>query len=144
MGTLTNKEYRMRLVLQPIIYLAVLVTLLSAFTCHHQALQTSAGVAASLQALQQSEISLHTLGKVSDDEHRLLQEGFKTLYQTDKSVRQCLYTTNAPGCVDSAISAVNAFVSSKANGIKNPDSRQQITLLAQAVITSLNTLRAAI
>jgi len=97
-----------------------------------------------MQALQDAEIALYNQKQITPDEHRLLQEGFKTLFQTDKSVRQCIYTTDAPGCVDAGIQAVNYFVTSKANGIKNPDSQKQMVILSQAVLISLNTLKAAL
>jgi hypothetical protein len=65
----------------------LLVTLLlcSGFTCKHKALQTSAGVAASLKALQDSEISLYSVKPGYCRRAPNLQEGFKTLAQTDKS-----------------------------------------------------------
>lgn len=124
--------------------LLALVLLASGFTCHHAALQSSTGVAASLKALQDGEITLHQQGTVSDSEHRMLQEGFKTIAQEDKVVRQCIYDSGAGGCVDEGIATVQNFLDSKVNGVKNPDSRKQIQLLGQSLITALNTLKAAL
>jgi hypothetical protein len=126
----------------PLVLLVAL--LLAGFTCNHQAAQVSLGVAASVNNLQSAEIRLHDIGKITDDEHRLLMEGFKTLAQTNIDVRRCIATTNTPTCVDAGINSINDFVDSKANGIKDPDSRTQMKLLAQAVITSLVALKSAL
>lgn len=123
----------------------VLSLLLSGYTCNKQkALQTSSGVAASLKALQDGEIAAHQQGQVTDAEHRLLQEGLKSIAQEDKVVRQCIYASGAQSCVDSGIATVQVFLDSKVNGIKNPDSRVKMQLLGQSVITSLNILKGAL
>lgn len=127
-----------------LLLLILLLLLCSGFTCKHSALQTSTGVAASLTALQDGEIALHDNHTVTDTEHVTLEKGFKLLFQEDKVVRQCIYSIDAPTCVDSGIAAINNFVTSDVNGIKNPDSQTKMKLLAQAVIASLNTLKAAL
>lgn len=130
--------------MRKLMYLLPIVLLLcSGFTCHQSA-RISHGVAVSINDLQAAEISLHGLGQISDDEHRSLEQGFKTLAQADLSVRRCIASSGAPGCVDGAIDAVNALSSSTIIGVKNPDSKKQLQLLAQALIASLNTLRAAL
>jgi hypothetical protein len=129
-----------------IIVITILVMTLSGFSCsRHQAMQTSAGIAASLKAMQDTEISLHNTGKVDDEEHRLLQQGFIFLAHADKDVRQCIYLSGAPTCVDAGINSVHNLLASPAVvGIKNHDSQQQMQLAGQALINSLNILKAAL
>lgn len=122
----------------------LLLLLCSGFTCNHRAAQISLGVAASLKAAQNGEINLHNAKQISDDEHRTLQEGFKTLFQVDKDVRVCIANTNVSACVDTGTAAVNDFLNSKVNGIKNPDSKQAIQLLGQSIIIALTSLKAAL
>lgn len=122
----------------------ILALTLCAFTCSHTAATASHGVAASLNALQSAEIALYNAKQVTPSEHLTLEQGFKTLAQEDKAVRQCIATTDVPSCVDGGINAVNSFLASGVNGIKNPDSKQQIQLLGQALVTSLTTLKAAL
>jgi hypothetical protein len=46
--------------------------------------------------------------------------------------------------VDAGIDAVNIFLNSKVNGIKNPDSKAALQVSGQAVITALTALKAAL
>lgn len=127
-----------------VLVVATVALLLAAFTCH-QAMQTSVGVAASLKAMQDGEIGLHNIGKIDDGEHRLIQQRFKALAQTDKSVRQCIYLQGGGACVDPGITAVQSMLESpEVIGIKNDDSRKQIEVLGQSLLTSLNALKAAL
>lgn len=129
-----------------LILVLAIVQLTAGFACNKtKSLQTSMGVAASLQAMQQGEIGMHNLGKIDDPEHRLLQQGFIVLAKSDKDVRQCIYISGLPSCVDVGINAVNNLIASPAVvGIKNPDAQQQMKLLGQSLIVSLNTLKAAL
>jgi hypothetical protein len=121
------------------------VALLSGFSCHHKSMQTSLGVSASLAALQNETDSLYKSGKIDYDENQLLEKQFKVLAQTSKDVRQCIYVSNTGSCVDVGINAINNMLAAHAVvGIKNPDSRNQIKALAEAVILSLNGLKAAL
>lgn len=123
-----------------------LTVLSSGFSCNrHKALQTSLGVAASLKAMQDSEIALHNAGKVDDVEHRLLQQGFIVLAKSDKDVRQCIAVSGAATCVDIGINAVNNLLAAPAVvGIKNPESKQTMQLAGQSLVTSLNILKGAL
>lgn len=133
-----------RKLLSTILTLAIVMAL-TGFSCHHAALQTSLGVAASLKAMQDAEINLHTVGKLDDSEHRLLQQGFRLLAQSDKDVRQCIYASGAPTCVDIGINAAQRLLASPTVvGIKNPDSQQQLQLAGQSLITSLSILKGAL
>lgn len=127
-----------------VIGLTLTLLFLPGFICN-KAMQSSVGVAASLKAFQDGEIAMHNIGKISDDEHTTLQKSFIMLAETDKQVRQCIYTSGSGDCVDIAVTAVNQVLSSPTVvGIKNPDSKQQIQLLGQSLITALNTLKAAL
>lgn len=121
----------------------VLALAACAFTCH-KAANISHGVAVSINDLQAAEISLHQVGKVTDEEHQALQQGFKEVAQADIAIRKCIAASGAPGCVDAGIDEVNNLLNSKVTGIKNPDSRQQIQLLGQGLVTALTALKAAL
>lgn len=122
----------------------VIAITLSAFTCSHKAASTSRGVAASLVALQDSEIALHKQGRITDPEHELLQQGFISLGEAGIQVDKCIGAGGSPACVDTGIAMVDIFINSKANGIKNPDSKAAIIAAATALKSSLLVLKGAL
>lgn len=122
----------------------MIVLIASAFSCH-KAATTSRGVAASLVALQDSEITLYQQGKVTSDEHRRLQQGFIVLATTGQQVNKCIGNGGGPQCVDIATTAVDQLIASPAvAGIKNPDSKAAITLAAKTLEASLVILKGAL
>ena len=132
----------MKFKLVSIILLVGLIS--SGFTCSHKAAITSRGVAASLVALQDSEIALHDQKEITDQEHMVIQEGFIAIAQAGIQVNRCIGAGTGAVCVDSGIAAVQTFINSPVAGIKNPASKAEITLAAQALITSLTVLKGAL
>lgn len=126
-----------------LIAVAVLGIVSCGFSCH-QAAKVSRGAAATLAAMQDAEDSLHKAGKITDAEDKDLADAFLNLGNTGKSVNKCIGAGGGAPCVDVAIAAVEALVSTKIVGIKNPDSRNQIQLLAQSLMLALNNLKVAL
>lgn len=125
----------------------VLCLTLSAWQCNNgyqKAGQLAKDAAATALAAQESEIAIHNLHEISDEDHRAIQQKFLALadagQRLDKAINVAHNGGDATAALNEALNATNDLVTNGLSGIKNPEKQAALKLALLAVQTTLNNL----
>lgn len=118
----------------------------SAFMCngYAKAGELSRDFAAGVQAFQSSEIVFHNAGKVSDEEHAVIQDWLIRVANAGQQLDTAINTTHnskdAKAAVNAAIDATSNLLNTGVLGVKNPDSKAAL----QASLITLKSILGSI
>jgi hypothetical protein len=139
----------MRLKLTPAIALAVvLVWTLGVGSCNKYAKtgELARDFAAGVLAFQQSEIVFHQQGKVSDNEHREIQEYLLQVAQAGKALDMAINKTHsapdATTAMNASIAAVQTLLDKGVLNVKNDESQAALRASLLSLKTILDSISA--
>ncbi|HUK88389.1 MAG TPA: hypothetical protein VLT85_12045, partial [Terriglobales bacterium] len=124
--------------------IAALVFMASGFSCSKKAAVVSRDAAVAVRAFQTVEIQLHKDGRISDTEHRLIQQYLKAVGRSGMAIDAAIGQERAVAAVDAAITSVNDMIQQGIVPLHDEQVSAQLKLAAQAIVLAFNQIKVAL